>query len=105
AGSLGMRHQSDDVPPPIAEAGNGVGRTIGVCRIVELTLRRGVTKHDLVVGFELCERVRRRVVVAFTVRDRNAEDLSDRRTASERRVGSLDPNVDVLTAKLQPAIS
>jgi hypothetical protein len=76
ARTFGMRHQADDVPLSVANAGDVVDRSIGIAGIASATGFIGVTEDDLPVGLEVCNRVGWRVVVALAVGDWQAQDLS-----------------------------
>jgi hypothetical protein len=65
-----MRHEPDDVAPRRADAGDVVGRTVGVVDVAD---------HNTVLGAQLRERLGRAGVVALEVVDRDAEHRTDRR--------------------------
>src|SRR5206468_9033100 len=62
-------------------------------------------RSDLPAAFESIERLGRREIVSLAVRDRQAQQLSLGTPRREGRVRLLDPHVDVLASKLQPARS
>src|ERR1041385_2973304 len=76
AGALRMRHQADDVSRFVAEARDVRRRAVGIGFIRRRALRVRVAKNDLPVPLEAGDDIGLRVVVAFAVRYRNAEDLS-----------------------------
>ena len=105
ARALGMRHHADDVARLVAEAGDGVDRSVRIPRIVQPPVGIGVAKDHLAVRFELAQQFRRREVVALAVADRNPQHLADAGRRRERRVDLLDADVHVLAAVLQPAVA
>ena len=68
-------------------------RAVGIRLVGRRRPRRRVAEDDLAVLLEPPQHVGRRVVVAFAVRDRNAEHLPGGTRAGERRVGLLDADV------------
>jgi hypothetical protein len=71
-----MRHQSDDVPAFVAEAGNAKHGTVRICLGRHSTRWIAVTKHDLPILVQPIDDVRWREVIAITMRDRDTQDLS-----------------------------
>ena len=99
-----MRHHPHHIPPFVADARDRVHRSVRIPRIVLSPARIGVPKHDLAVRFELCDRLRRREVVPFTVADRNPQHLAGTCRAREGRIGLLDTQVNVLAFGFPPRI-
>ena len=77
----------------------------GLASARRLAVRIGVAKHDPAARLQFPQHVRRRVVVAFAVRDRHPEHLPWRAQRRERRIGAIDPHADELAVKLQVAIA
>src|SRR5262245_10884147 len=94
--ALRVRHHADDVSFLVADARDRVNRSVRVPRLVQLTFRIAVAQNDLPVRLQLGELIVGRVVVAFTVADRDAKHLTLSRPARERGVRRLDTQMDVL---------
>ena len=102
---LGMRHQADHVARLVAQAGDVGHRSVRVA-VGGLTPRGvDVAEQHLAVALEPRHHVRLGVVVAFAVRDRNAQHLALAARRGERRVGVLDPHVHVLAAEVQAVVA
>jgi hypothetical protein len=71
-----MRHQRNNVPAFVAEAGNAKHRTVGIGLGRHSTRWIAVTKHDLAIPVQPIDDVRWREVIAITVRDGQSQDLS-----------------------------
>jgi hypothetical protein len=85
---LGMRHQAHDVPFRIDDAGDVGDGTVRVVLIAE---------DDLSVRLELAEEPLVGEPAALPVLDRDGEGLTALAERRERRVGSLDPKIDITT--------
>ena len=86
-GALGVRHQSDDVPRGVADAGDVVQRAVRV-----RPRRNGRSPGGSLRGRE---RLGIGEVVAFAVRDGQRSTWPPSHASGERRVGLLDAHVDV----------
>ena len=98
-GPLGVRHEADDVPLPVADARDVVEGAVRVRAGGARPRGVAVAEDDLVV--------RRHVVpgrglgppVPVAVRDREAQDVALRQLGGERRPDRLDADEDVLAAE------
>ena len=99
-----MRHQTDDVARFIAEPCNAVDRSVWVRRGDHFTGRAAVPKDDLPIPLESIDDLRRCEVIAFTVRDRNPQNLPRPAGSSERSIGLLDADVHMLATKLETSV-
>ena len=105
AGAFGVRHQADDVPRLVADAGDVVERSVRVGGVADRAGSVAVAEHDPSGRLQLVDHVGRGEVVAFAVGDRQLQHLAARRARGERRVGLLDADADVLAVKLEVAIA
>src|SRR5438552_4168347 len=105
ARALRMRHQTDDVAVLAADAGDAVHRAVWIRLLGRLAKRVGVPEHDTAGRFELGDHFRRREIVAFAMRDRHAQHLTDATVEGERRIDALDAKADEFAMKLEIAVT
>ena len=104
-GALRMRHHAEDVAPAIAQAGDGLARTVGIGGGIERAVRRTVAEGNLIVAFQLGERSVVANVVAVSVRNGNAQHLAGAGGRSKGRRGGLNADVHVAADKAQAGIA
>ncbi len=71
-----MRHEANDIPLHVADSRNVAARSVGVCFPDHAALRIGVAKHDLAIPLQRVECGVVGVIVSFTVRNREFEDIT-----------------------------
>ena len=99
-----MRHQADDVPLVVADAGDVGEGAVRVGLRGRATGRVAVPEHDPLVVLETVDDVRFRVVVSLAVSDRNAKDLAGEGARRERRIALLHADAHVLAMELEVAV-
>src|ERR1700722_8987236 len=98
-GALGVRHQAKDIAAFIADAGDVVERAVGVGGVGKIAVLRTVAEEDAVFTLELLDHGWFGEIVAFPVRDRDAQDLAFVAGVGEWRVGGFDAHMDVFAAE------
>ena len=81
AGALGMRHDPGHIALLVANTCNVLKRTVGICGLGQVSVRIAVLPQNLVIRFEIRERLFIGKVTAFAVSDRNAENFPGRNLA------------------------
>src|SRR3979490_3139978 len=99
-----MRHQSDDIPRLVAEAGNSRRRPVRLGLVGNPTGPCGVPEDHLAVLFETRDDVGLGEVVAFAVCDRELQNLALPARRREWRVNLLYAQMHLLAAELESAI-
>src|ERR1700684_1276030 len=92
-GAFRMGHQSHDVAIAIANSGDVAERSIRICRRVLAPVRRGISKHNLMIALEIYERRLIAKIISVAVRDRQAQYLPWLGRGSEGRVVIFNANV------------
>src|SRR5205085_12087285 len=88
--ALGVGHHAEDVAGAVADPGDRARGAVRIRLAGQSPLGIAVPEDDLAIAFELVERGVVGEVIAFTVSNGRAEDLSLRQRVRERRVGLLD---------------
>src|SRR6266540_5083132 len=94
--ALRVGHQGEDIAGVVDDPRDVVQRAVGVGLRRDLAIFRAIAKDDLVLGFQLGERRLVRIVVAFTVGDRQGQHLAWLAASGKGCVCILDAEVDVL---------
>lgn len=105
AGAFRMRHEAGHVASVIANAGDVLQGAIRVRGIGNVSIRIAIMPQNLVVRFQVCERLLISEIAAFAVGDRHAEDFSRRNLAGERGIVREGFQEHVLAMKLQIAVA
>ena len=104
-----MRHQAHHIALAIADAGNGLKRTIWIRLAVVFSgivpVGSDVTKNNLVVAFQLGERGRLAKIISFVVRNGHFQHLSGMRRASERRVSGFHADMNLAAEEPQTLVA
>ena len=91
-----MGHQAEDIAGVVDDPRDVVERAVGVGLRCDRAVFRAETEDDLVPGLQLGERRLVRIVVAFTVGDRQGQHLAWLAASGKGCVCILDAEVDVL---------
>src|SRR5713226_8797621 len=100
-----MRHEAEDITLAIADARNTVERAVRIGRLRHAALRIAVAEDDPAFALQFDQRLRIAEVVAFTVRDWQAQNLTRSADRSKGGIGLLDAHVDVLADELEIAVA
>src|SRR3990172_5727490 len=103
-GPLGVRHQSKDIAPLIADAGDMIERAVGVRLFRRVASLVAIAKDNLVVVDQPLEGLPVDVVPPFAVRDRHSHHLPALHPPSEWGVLALHPYMDPLAAIVQTVV-
>src|SRR6185312_1815031 len=93
---LGMWHQAEHIAAFAQNAGNRIGRAIDVPARIERTVRGHITERDAAFAFEALDGRRVRDPVPLAVCDRHPDHLAGVVAAGERRIRTLDAEINVL---------
>src|SRR5205085_4871834 len=97
--------QAEHVAAARADARDVVARAVEVRLICKLSARVAVAEDHAVFAQEFFVRLVVADVVAFGVRDGEAQDLARAQAGGEGRLGRLDADVDVLADEVKLAVS
>src|ERR1700733_4115470 len=100
-----MRHHAKHIAALIDDAGDGVHGAVVVPVWVDHAVRRRIAENHPALAFQPGDGLAVGNIIALAVRYRNADHLAGIVAAGERRVGALDPQIDVAAdeAKLRVA--
>ena len=103
--SFRMRHHAEHIAALADDAGDRMRRAVDIGIFVDYAIRRTIAVEHPPVAFEALERFFISLVIAFAMCDRHADDLTRIVTARERRIGALDPQMNILANEFQPRIA
>src|SRR5438067_1775572 len=100
-----MRHQSQNVSPTIANAGDAGARSVYVRTICNLTIGIAITKDDSIVAIQFRER---RIIankISFRMRNRHFQNAAGLQLMREWSIRALDAHIYMVADEMQIAIS
>src|SRR5450759_115045 len=103
--ALRVWHHPQHVSLRVAYPGYVLGRAVRIEVRQDAPLGRAVAEHYLALALHLLEHVGRDLVVAFVVRDRDAQDLPLVRRGGPWSIDGLDPDVHEAADELQADVA
>src|SRR5450759_5064910 len=98
---LRVRHHAEHVAALVDDAGDGVDGAVVVPVRIDHAIRRRIAEHHPPLAFQPCNGLAVGDVVTLAMRHRHADYLARIVVAGERRVGALDPQIDVAADEAQ----
>lgn len=103
--ALGMRHESGNIPPLIADSGNIGNGTIGIARFVGHAGGIDIPPENLAMGFNVRQTCRIDVITSIPMGHRNSHPLPIRNGTGERSAPGHRLQQHMLTHKFEIAIA
>src|SRR6478735_8619310 len=101
AGTLWMRHQTEDVPALVTDARDVLGGPIRIGLIGDRSARIAIAEKDLPISVQLFERFLIGHVTAFAMGDRDSQAGAGPCGAGPWRLVVLDPHAHVLANEVE----
>ena len=100
-----VRHHAEHVAALVDDAGDGVDGAVVVPVRVDHAVGRGIAENHPALAFQPRDGLAVGDVVALAMRHRHADHLARIVAARERRVGALDPQIDVAADEAQVLVA
>ncbi len=100
-----MRHHAEHVAALVDDAGDGIDGAIVVPVRIDHAVGRGIAEDHPALAFQPRDGLAVGDVVALAVRDRHADHLAGIVAAGEGRVGTLDPQINVMADEAQVLVA
>ena len=96
-----MRHHAEHVAALVDDAGDGVDRAVVFQLRIDHAVGRAIAEQHPPLAFQPRDGLAVGDVIALAMRDRHADHLPGIVAAGERRVGALDPQINVAADEAQ----